>query len=193
MAMRRIVCLVLALAAATASQLPGQNCFRGRPLPTCRVFAITEIGFGAKLTREPFTHGLASADLGLMVNLSQDYALGGSLYVGFEDFTDPGYWRFGIKARVRRWLTPWLSLDVAPGIMGYSGEVGDGSDLTFTSQISLSFRDQLVLTTQLEYLRYEDYGRVLDAYAGLRFGSQPAVAAALLSGFAALMASGWDY
>jgi hypothetical protein len=134
---------------------------------------------------------MANADLGLMVNLSDDYALGGSLYVGFEDFTDPGYWRFGIKARVRRWLTPWLSLDVAPGIMGYSGEMG--GDLTFTSQFSLSFRDQLVLMTQLEYLRYDEYGRVLDAYAGLRFGSQPALGAALLSGLLALFASGWDY
>jgi hypothetical protein len=76
--------------------------------------------------------------------------------------------------------------------MRYSGEVSDDKGLTFTSQFSLSFRDQLVLTTQLEYLRYDGYGRVLDAYAGLRFGSQPALGAALLSGFLALVASGWD-
>jgi hypothetical protein len=188
MPIRRLVCLVLTLAAATAGRLAGQTCFRGRPLPECRVFAITEIGFGVRLTQEPLDEGLTSADLGFMVNLNEDYALGGTLYAAFEDYTDPGPdARYGIKLRVRRWIEPWLSVDLAPGIMYHNGGTGSAG-LAFTSQIGLNFRDWLALTTQLEYLGYQD-DRVLAGYAGLRFGSELAVAAALLGAVIAMLAA----
>jgi hypothetical protein len=180
MSMRRILVLLPLLATPSAGALSGQVCFRGRPEPECGSFFITEIGFAIRLTQEPLDEGLVSADLGYMVNLSDDWAVGGTLYAAFEDFTDPmPDARVGAKARIRRWFKPWLSFDVAPGIMRYNGGQG-GEELALTSQFSLSFRDQLVLTTQFDYLHYKG-NKVLAWYAGLRFGSQPAVAVALLS------------
>lgn len=166
-----------------ATSLEAQVCFRGQPRQNCESFIITEIGFAVRLTQEPFDEGLTSGELGYMVNVDERYSLGGTAYGAFEDFTDPEPdSRFGVKGRIRAWLTDWLSLELAPGILKHQGSLG------FTGHASLNVRDQIILISQLEQLNYK--GRKTAVwYAGMRLGSKPALGAAVAGLLAVAIAS----
>jgi hypothetical protein len=114
-------------AQATDGDGPRVGCFRGRPLPACRSFWILEmqgsqpmlqsertLGFsgGYALTQGAFDHVL-EWNLGHMVNLGPELAVGGVITVGTGGdgpFT-------GLKVRGRRWLSPDVSVEVEGGIM----------------------------------------------------------------------------
>jgi hypothetical protein len=113
-------------------------CFRGRPKPTCDNFWLTELGFAKSVTSD--SASTYTWELGWMVNRGTRHALGVGVFfqalswVG--DFPDPQYkihWHtgFGIRPRLRLWMSRAISVDLAPGIIlfdwggaGFSGHVG---------------------------------------------------------------------
>lgn len=44
-----ILALFIGLSCLSASSACGQVCFRGKPSPECRLFEVTEVGFGFRL------------------------------------------------------------------------------------------------------------------------------------------------
>ncbi len=145
--------------------------FSPQPLPGCRAFAVTELGLGYRLTPLPRTkhitvytdetgtdtstsyepaHGsrlLVTADFGMMWNLNENYALGGSCFLSLS----PRF-RSGARLRIRRWLSARSSLDFLPGVVlerssGYHSSPG------FTGSIDLKIEEWLALMMTVEYFR----------------------------------------
>lgn len=185
-------------------------CWRGRPLPKCRTFVLTEIGYYgvAAVTQQhyqysyPGTNGdtvtyrysedamssQLTAEVGVMQNLGPRTALGGTFVLGFGT----GGADVGIKGRYRRWLSPTgMALDLGAGII--SGTLqqssGDVRSPGVTMDVALNAADYgaLVLRTDIQRAN----GKTARAlYGGVRLGSRPAAAgsALLVAGFFALVA-----
>jgi hypothetical protein len=88
--------------------------YRGRPLPECSSFLITEFGAHYLINRDanPWQdrHVFFTFDLGYMRNRNERSALGGLLHVG----TGAGRTGFGPAVRYRRWLSNGLSNPNSP-------------------------------------------------------------------------------
>lgn len=151
-----------------------RSCFRGRPLAQCRTFWITEFGYSHRFDQQsdPDSSGSSNYyftwELGRMVNLNTQTALGGTLFVGADEHG----WRIGIKPRYRRWLNQTISFDLSTGIL----IAGGNSELEakfpgFTGHLGLSFGDWLALTGQMEIMRLETAGTDVAWYGGLKVGS----------------------
>src|SRR2546429_9638941 len=79
------------------------GCFRGRPLPHCSSFWITEFGIGARLSSDRSAGGpLFGWELGGMKNQGRKNAFGAALFV--EASGEGG--GLGVRPRYRRWLDP---------------------------------------------------------------------------------------
>lgn len=179
--LRHVSFSLFALFCASVGRLDGQTCFRGQPLPNCKVFFITEVGYTHKLTagRPEGSFGSDDAvhyvggELGLMVNRGR-FALGGTGFFGGLGGTGDlgGALRGGVKGRVRRWLDDSAALDVGAGPM-ITGE----NELGFSSHLALSIEDRILMLTQFEVVGGES-----DVYFGMRLGSKPAVWASLAAG-----------
>ena len=86
----------------------------------------------------------------------------------------------GIKPRLRRWLNPWLSVDVAPGLLLFGLQHRTTfvpSYPAFSGHVALNFGDFAALSAQLEVLpltqrsNANPEGREVNAFIGLRLGS----------------------
>ncbi|MCC6930473.1 MAG: hypothetical protein IT359_15915 [Gemmatimonadaceae bacterium] len=185
-------------------------CWRGRPIPTCRTFVLTEIGYYAvaAVTQRHYeysypdgsggmvTYGyhddMASpqltTELGMMRNTGPRTALGGTLLIGFGT----GGGDVGLKGRYRRWLSPsGMALDVGGGVIsgtlqGQSGTVR-GPGLTMDVALNAADYGALVVRTDIQRASGQS-ARAL--YGGVRLGSRPAAvgSAVLVAGFFALVA-----
>jgi hypothetical protein len=98
-------------------------CFRGKPLASCRAFAVTELDF--HLQGDPDGGGAGaflSWNLGAMLNVTDSDALGGMLtLVALEnDRGDIG--RGAASLRYRRWVDSNVGFDLALGVGGSSAE-----------------------------------------------------------------------
>jgi hypothetical protein len=183
----RICATLLLLAPLGASELQAQACFRGKPAPQCDSFWITEAGYThnliatSNMDNQTQVHYL-SGELGWMVNGSGGWAYGGTAWFGFlADFNiEP---RFGVKARVRRWLSQDLSLDISPGLLVTGQSGSDGVVLGFTGHVGLSVADKVIFLTQVEFVD-RAYADDFAWYLGFRLGSQPAVLATTAVGAA---------
>jgi hypothetical protein len=107
---------------------PPQFFWRGRPLPECSSYLVTEIGFHRMINRnEKLWHDsnvLVTADLGYMVNRSERTALGGLIHFGTEsDRTGAG-----LGFRYRRWLSKSSAADFTAGV-DFLGSVDPGGEL----------------------------------------------------------------
>lgn len=135
-------------------------CFRGKPISQCNSFLITELGGYYKLNRNDRapkgSQYLIAWELGWMKNLNEDYALGGTLLIEGNEHTKG----IGLKPRLRRWLSPELSVDVSLGILK-SQESGSG----LTGDVSLNWRDWFFLTSKIENVNRTAW------YGGVKFGS----------------------
>ncbi len=114
------VLLLLLASAATAgdhdSTRVGRFFWRGRPLPECRSFLITEFGAHYLLNRDaqPYRQrGLfLTVDLGYMKNRNERSAIGGLVHLGAG-----GDWvGFGPGVRYRRWLAQDIASDLTVGV-----------------------------------------------------------------------------
>lgn len=185
----RTLCLTSVLALpgpALASQPGGQDapeefCFRGGPLQRCKGFTLSEFAAYIGPTtsyRRPPTNFIW--ELGYMQNLEvHDLAVGGTLFMVSDDESRR---MLGVKPRLRRWLKPWLSLDVAPGVLLVGLRHRTGFIPTypaFSGHVALNFGDFAAVSAQLEVLPLRERSPVnpegleVNGFIGLRFGSYP--------------------
>jgi hypothetical protein len=181
-------------APASASSL----CWRGKPLPECRTFLVTELGVYARLDEDPTQAAdnpvYFTLDLGLVKNVSPTTGIGLTAYGGAGD----SHARVGARVRYRRWLSRDLSLDLAPGVIVYGSEDGGYTHRApgFVLGATWNWRDWVALGLEVEHNRYEIVGytpgefaapqRVSDTTwrAGGKLGSAPGVlGTAVLVGF----------
>jgi len=173
-----IICMILPANA--------QHCFRGKPLPQCKTFWITEFGYSFRLDQSARRYQFSDANFyftweyGLMRNLNQKSALGATFLLG----ADGDGHRLGVKPRYRRWLDNSLSVDFGAGVL-FGGE-NNQFNLRFpamTSHVGLNFGDWLALTAHMEIIRLEvvpfrrPQSKTTKAdvawYAGAKLGSYP--------------------
>ena len=175
------------------------GCFRGRPLPDCKSFWIFEMqGSVPLLQTERFLYIDGNApigndvfdsqlewNVGHMVNLGETFSLGGVITVGTGN-TDP---LTGIRARIRRWFSTDVSLEVEAGILR-----SNATDTQFpgvnggTADIRLNIRDHGAFFVRWDvlplpeevYPAYSSYYQPARTYygtsVGVALGSVPAVA-----------------
>lgn len=144
-------------------------CFRGRPLPPCDSFLLTEFGVAFNGSEER----LWSWELGFMKNVGTHDAVGAAAF----RIAGPGTVT-GVRARYRRWLTSSVSLDLSPGVI-LGGDVRG-----FSGQAALNFGDLFALTGYAHTVRTFTYDPISGQgfprkqftwYAGARAGSWPGV------------------
>lgn len=138
--------------------------FRGKPLPECRSFWITEMGVA--IGKADFHNTYITWEVGHMVNVSPRFALGGTILTAF-DTEDV---RVGIKARVRRWLGPRMSVELSPGVILYDHRYLSEPP-GWTVHVGLNYGDWIALTGQVEKVKGLEAGR----YVGFKVGSYPAL------------------
>lgn len=202
----RILCMLSLLAlpgAALASPPGGQEaseevCFRGGPLQRCKGFMLTEfaayIGPTTSYRRPPMNF---IWELGYMQNLAaNDLAVGGTLFLVNDE--EPRR-MLGLKPRLRTWLSPWMSLDVAPGLLLVGLDHSTSfipSYPAFSGHIALNFGDFVAVSAQMEVLPLRDTSFVnpegieANVFIGVRFGSYPGVAVGSLAALISLYAEG---
>jgi len=143
-----IVCAILM--SCTVGTATKADCFRGKPLPQCQSFWITEIGLGFKLNRQQdnqYETTRLSVDFGLMKNVSPRDAWGGTLFASTEDERA----QMGLRLRYRRWLSATSALDLSPGLLLIGG---GGIDYPgFIGSASLSLWDWIVFSLQIEMVK----------------------------------------
>ncbi len=135
-----------------------QLCLKAYPKPECQSFLITEFSYmnrfhlSSKLPSYVYDDAfLFSWELGLMKNITPRYALGGTFYTAVDDEGS----RVGIKARIRRWLSRELSIDLAPGIL-IAKISGDYERYpAFTGHIGFNYTPMLSVVTQLEIIPFK--------------------------------------
>src|SRR5207249_7423776 len=164
--------LVRAQQPVSGAQASHALCFRGRPLPQCRAFWLTE--FGLILPDGPLVW-----ELGAMRNVGTRSAVGGSVYLRIDGGT-----AYGVKPRLRRWLSPVVAVDVSPGIIILAGA---GNSVGFAGHVGLSFRDLVALTVQAETVP-PDFagGKRVKWFGGGRLGA----GLGTITGIAALVLTG---
>lgn len=203
---RSIVIASLLLVTTTASQAQtpdtgsSRECFRGRPLPTCKSFWITEAGYAGRLTSgdefrpsdgsstsTPGGSLLATLELGYMWNVGPRLALGGGVGAG----TFEGIY-FAVKPRVRFWASPDVAIDLEPSIRLNQGPGTSRLGL----DAAVSFQDRLGLFVQTSRVTVTTYSpefgvvstRVRPSiYGGVRLGSKLGVAGAVADGLGVLV------
>jgi hypothetical protein len=111
-----VVVAILAILVVIPAVGHAQTCFNGKSLPDCKRFLVTEFTYGQGVGLDAQVGHLFSLELGMMFNLSQKHAVGGSCYGDFlvdSDWVDE--YRVGLKARYRYWLNPTISIDADVG------------------------------------------------------------------------------
>jgi hypothetical protein len=201
----RILCrlctvVVPALAAAQAAPDTGKACFTARPLPECRIFWLTEVGyykraFGAGVfpasplpgenRRDLASHG--SWEVGLMSNRSPRTAVGGTVLVGIGGST----LRLGLKGRYRRWIPERKFVEVSAGALRVATSTpysqGRSTGFGITGDVSVGWRDWIAATARADAVHGSGHtaGAV---FGGVRLGSYPAiVATAAVAAFIGLL------
>lgn len=184
----RVLATALGVAAALASDAPASGrraaaqagtetagasriCFRGGPKPGCRSFWLVEMQYYSPLAQTTrmvyYGGGFPSPvqefedelewNVGHMFNVTSSLAIGGVFTLG----TGGGSGAFsGLKARVRRWLGPDMSLELEGGLLRTAARYPSANGVT--SDARLNIRDQgsvFVRWDGLNVPRYAvDYG-----------------------------------
>jgi hypothetical protein len=135
------------------------------------VFWLTEFGVAARAAdNRPYKSGpLATWELGWMLNRGTSRAIGIAAFAQVGDGVDA----VGIRPRLRFWLSPTTSLDLAPGIVVQAAGPAPG----FSGHIGIGSRDIAAVTAHLVALRpnsYDDDRSTRTAvFLGGRLGSVP--------------------
>ena len=158
-----------ALFGQAAAEQPTHGCFRGRPSPPCNNFWLTEAGVAARLAgNQPYgSSPLFTWELGWMHNHGTRSALGIAAF-GQAGGDLPAA---GIRPRLRLWMNPTVSLDVAPGIALVGGAPG------FSGHVGLNLGDYAAATVHVVALRPRTYDTNRSTrtavFVGGRLGSVP--------------------
>ena len=153
-------------------------CFRAQGCPECNESFLLE--FGATLSsrncgESPWVNGA----VGLLWNVGSSYGLGGKMFVGADDCGE----RFGLRVVGRRWITPQLSLEAAPGV------AFGGTDRLkypiFSLQLALDIAGIVAPVYHMEMIRPQYGGESrLETVWGARVSSYAAPVAAIGIGIA---------
>ena len=127
------------------------SCFRGRPLPRCGNFWLTEFGVATVVSNNPngLSGGLFTWEVGRMRNVGSRYALG---IAAFGELGTPSS-GIGVRPRLRVWLGGNTSIDIAPGAV----VVGSNTGPAFTGHVALNLADYAALTVHLLGVRDAQY------------------------------------
>jgi hypothetical protein len=177
------------------------------PLPNCKTFLLTEIGYLYRVNSFPAGlysyshHSYSTSNVGLMINLSSKLAIGVANFVGMDN---DGQFRWGVKARARRWFGQEKSADLSLGCnLWDSRDPYDKPQLS--GGLSLSFRDLLIFEILVEvapykirqwadYPRYEflviKKGSDMAIYTGIKTGRTPGLIANILAAIAGIVVGG---
>ena len=178
-------------------------CFRGKPAPTCRWFALTESSVDARVGKGSFSltpvdendgaqptgnwrpASLApSATVGVMRNVGSHHAVGAGLTL-LPGWDGP---RYGVKARYRRWIgANGMAFDATAGILEGSPRLTPNRrpPFGFSSDVALDYKGFVAVTTRVDLLRGNGSPKPL-LHVGVRAGAGPAfaLAAAIANVFA---------
>jgi hypothetical protein len=193
--MRYPILVLLFVLTALAGTSSGQPCFRGRPLPDCKSFWITESGAFFHLNshkgdrwndRKVYENLYYTWEIGGMVNRNPKTAFGGTLYIGWDGYINDT--RLGIKGRWRWWLSPHTGLDLSPGIL-MSDKIS--ASPIWCLSASLCGDDRIMVIGQMEVVNWKDthpnnvgyFGRGTDIlfYGGLRFGAEMGIIVGIIT------------
>jgi len=157
---------------------PRSIAFREKPLPEYRPFWITETTASYRLNdhntnrwknRKLYEKLLYTWELGLMQNTSPRVALGGSVFLDYDDYLDNT--RFGARFRYCRWLTRSLSLDLSPGVI-LTG--GNASGPAVSGCVTIDTADMIALSLRLDVNGSGSApGNRFSWFGGARFCSYP--------------------
>jgi len=172
-----------AVAAQAAARTEG-FCFRGRPLPDCRVSALVEASvLGRFAGRDPLgidsDRWEATWELGALLNQEDGNAWGGTFLIGTGEYRP----RVGVRLRYRRWLDENWTADLAAGPLTHSTSVGSWG-MGGSADVGIGYRDYAGLFARVEVLPAEGEGTSTAGFIGARLGSWPALAG---SAFAAVV------
>lgn len=195
--------LAQAPAGSIAPAFPQKLCFVGRPAEFCKMFTVTEFGYGRLIGGDQAEGFLdhhvephvVMWELGLMRNTDARSALGGSVLLTSR-------FSVGLKARYRRWLWREVSLEVAPGLILHDGRHAARTP-AFTGHLLVNLGDVLSVGGMLEASRFgtNSFGTppatITKPYLLARLGSYPgligATASGALLGLLALLVVGPTY
>jgi hypothetical protein len=166
--------VVLAAALLVAALVPqptaAQTCFRGRPLPQCRHFFLTEATLMHRLDMpggaRPGESTVLGVGVGLMRNITPTTAIGVAGNLQGDTYEGGGV----LQVRFRHWLTDRFSLELAPGI-----GLGGGMDANLQAVASLA--DRLAIVVQVEAVsaqarHWSPVDRGIRPSAGVRMGGE---------------------
>ena len=153
--------LVLLVFLLVSPMLQAQTCFRGKPLPECKMFFITE-ACGIMSVIGDYQRFGVNYEFGGMYNLNKRSALGATFFLALGYYSGAGF-----KARYRHWLNSSFSVDISPGLLLW----GERKNPTFTGHVGLNYKDWVVLITQIDIRRYTWRPNKVDLSLGVKFGS----------------------
>ena len=190
----RILCVLCALvlpalAGGQAAPDTGKACFTASPLPECRTFWVTEVGYYKRAfgngvfpasplpgERRPDLDSHGSWEVGLMSNRSPRTAVGGTVLVGIGGST----LRLGLKGRYRRWIPERKFVEVSAGALRVATNTpysqGRITGFGITGDVSVGWRDWVALTARADAVRGSGHAASA-VYGGVRLGSYPAIVA----------------
>ncbi len=194
--MRRLIVFSCLFSLGLAPDLEAQFSWKPRPLPAARTFLVTEIGYAYRVNdyaENTFNlqrrHYLTS-EIGFMANTSESFAIGATNFIGADE---GGNFRWGVKLRLRRWLTSNSSIEVAPGLL-FADSRGNKKGLAFMGNASLSVTEWFALVGQVEVVPTGFAGGTDHAvYLGARTGSTAGLVLNAVTGTLAAVIGIWYF
>lgn len=169
---------LLAVPALAQDPLPGssparKDCFRGRPLPECANYVISEIAYGRNgYSGTNFENNYATAEVGLMFNQGLRAAMGATLSQTWSEDN-----KLGVNFRYRWWMNPYFHLDLAPGVWFSARDMSTYSfdHVGFTTRASLMYVDAIGLEARFNTGNVYELGQQTEWTWGVRTGSYVSV------------------
>ena len=153
--------------------------FTFSPSRESRVFLVTEFallfGFNqSSSTPGPKEEWRFANDLGVMVNIGERMALGATVFFA----TDLEVWKYGLRPRLRVWLSPRSAFDLTAGFSyGSETHVETSSGVVGAT---VTYRDLIGVAVELDATTSGNQ-KYLDWYGGVRAGGKVGVVATALS------------
>jgi len=183
MIQRILVFSVIVLYSAVPAS--AEDCWRGEPSPHCSSFWITEFGIYWRLdgiseeirSEQVYDYGIRY-EFGRMYNMSERYALGGTMTL-----TVTGETGIGVHGRLRYWMNRNWSLDFSPGVIVYGSSNEDGYELLYpaaSARLVLNYADFVGFYAGVEQARVRQGNSEVDLYVGLHAASYPGAGLGLI-------------
>ncbi len=165
---RFVFLTILLLSLVFRLSAEAQFSLKPSPLPACKSFLLTEIGYYFRVSSFPEElsfykhHSYFTSNVGLMINLNSRFSLGAANFLGLDN---DGNVRWGAKARARRWFGAETSAELALGI-NFADSRSYYERPAFSGELTLNLRDLLIFNVLIEvanykipeYAVYEPYG-----------------------------------